>query len=266
MVEKAVTKLRDASTQTEEPWRQVRFRPAWVETRNERQFLALMEVMIQGAGEGRFGVVWDQAGRGKTRTTARWAAQHRVPHILMLDIWRKKAVSPMGFLHQLCRELGASQPPRSLQGAFQLAVERLLDRPPAARLVFLDEMDKTPNYLDLVRDLAELSDAGFILIGEESMPALMAANRRVWSRTLDAVRFEGADAPAIVSYAHAAAGLRLTPEGAHLLAGAAGGGDWRVIRKRLMKLIALANAKRTLDMGPDLVRLVLSEEMKGDRR
>ncbi len=244
-----------------EPWRPARFEPAWVETANERNFLAMMETLRQGAGEGRFGVVWDQAGRGKTRTTARWAAQHRAPHLLMLEIWRSSSVSRMGFLQKLCKELGITAPPRSINGCFGLAVDRLLDLPAPDRVVFLDEMDKTPKYLDLVRDLAELSAAAVILIGEESMPALMSGNRRVWSRTLDAVQFQGADAASLMQYGHASAGLKIDLAAAELLSRAPMGGDWRAIKKRLLKIIGLANARRTREITPALAKAVLQEEM-----
>jgi len=62
-----------------EPWRPARFEPAWVETANERNFLAMMETLRQGAGEGRFGVVWTRragARPGPRRAGRRSTAPH----------------------------------------------------------------------------------------------------------------------------------------------------------------------------------------------
>lgn len=252
----------------EEPWKPARFAPVWVETENETLFLSLMEIIDQGAGEGRFGLIYGRAGRGKTKTTARWAAQHNAPWLKVLDIWRKG--SEMGFLQELCKKLKAPSLPNSKNALFMIAVEQLLTLPVKRRVLFLDEMDLLPKYLNLVRDLAELTAAAVILIGEgehddrglSGLPAIMAQSDRVWSRTLDAVHFLPVAAPAIVHYGWAGAGLRIDPGAATLLNQTPGGGDWRVIRKRLYKLTALANSKKTRDASLQMAQQVLKEELK----
>lgn len=260
----AVTELRPGQ-KAPEPFRPAKFQPAWVDTKNERQFLAMMETIEQAAGVGRLGYLWDMAGRGKTDTSAKYAAPRRMPHIRMRDDWRG---SYMGFLRKLCLELGYQEAalPHSRTRCVDKIIEALYKIPAKNRVVFLDEMDRFPRHLDLVRDLADLTGAAFILIGEEAMPDIMNANRRVWSRTLAAVRFEAVEPQAIVSYGWESAGLKIEPAAALLINQAAGGGDWRMIRNRTVKAVALANARKDLKITEDLARLILDEELQGGRR
>lgn len=275
-----VATIRPGQAAQAEPWRPLKFQAAWVETGNESKFNAMMDVIVASAGEGRFGVVWDQAGRGKTQTTATWAARHRAPHFLMLETWQTS--SELGFLQALCRELKAMRcagaltlaeqthlmsykPPRNKNECLLIAVDRLLSMPAASRIVFLDEMDMVPKRLSLVRQIAEITGTAFILIGEKKMLSLMMAEDRLWSRTVDAVRFEAAEAPAILRYGSITAGLRIQPTAAELLSTAPKGGDWRMIRNRTVKLVALANSRKTRDVTDDMVHLIIQEEPRDYR-
>jgi hypothetical protein len=261
------------------PWQPLRFQPAWVETENEAKFKAMMDVIAASAGEGRFGVVWDEAGRGKTVTTATWAARRRAPHFLMMETWQ---TSSLGFLQTFYRELKGRRyagqltrgeharlmelkPPRTKNDCLLQIIDYLLEMPAAARVVFLDEMDLAPRRLSLVRQLAEITGTAFILIGERQMLSLMRQESRLWSRMVDAVRFEAAEAPAILRYGAITAGLRIQPTAAELLSTAPKGGDWRMIRNRTVRLTALANSRKTRDITDDLVHLIIQEEPRDDR-
>jgi hypothetical protein len=116
-----------------------------------------------------------------------------------------------------------------------------------------------------MRDLADLAGAAFIFIGEIGMKDIINANSRVWSRTLGEVRFEAVEAQHIVSYGWESAGLRIEPPAALLFNQAQGGGDWRVIRNRVLKATALANAQKTREITEKLARLILAEEGKSGR-
>src|SRR5574343_135902 len=101
---------------------QVFFTPKWIGTRNENNFLDALDVLEKGAGEGRFCVVSGDAGRGKTRTTHRYAAKNGCVHLLMRSTWK---TSELGLLQALCAELGMTKPPYRKDGAFMEAAERL---------------------------------------------------------------------------------------------------------------------------------------------
>ncbi|MCX5888109.1 MAG: ATP-binding protein [Deltaproteobacteria bacterium] len=257
----AVTQIRPEA-KAPEPWKCLKFAPAWVETRNEQEFLARMETIAQMAGKGCLDYIWGPAGEGKTDTSAIHAAAHRLPHIRVREDWKN---STLPFLMRLCRELGQETPQRNRSRCIDWAIEHLLQRPAKQRVVFIDEADRIPKHLDLMRDLADLSGAAFILIGELKMDEVMRANSRLWSRSLGGVRFEAVEAQAIMNYGWKSAELKIEPAAALLLNQAPYGGDWRMIRNRTVKLVSLANAKKTSRITEDLARLILDEEPAGGR-
>ena len=108
---------------TKDGWTPVKFEHKRVACQNQENFLAMMEMLELGAGEGRFGLIYGPAGRGKSRTTAAWAANTGSVHLLMLPIW---ATSELGFLQALCRELGGMQAPATKNACFTEVVERLV--------------------------------------------------------------------------------------------------------------------------------------------
>lgn len=245
---------------SEKEFRPAKFEPKWVDCRNEENFLAMMEILEQGAGEGRFGLIYGPAGRGKSRTTARWAAHQGCVYLLMLPIW---ANSELGFLQALCRELGVLQPPRTKNGCFAEVVEKLVAAPGP---VFLDEMDLAPKHLNLVRALAELTGAAFVLIGEDELVAMMSQNKRVWSRVYQALHFEAVGPRDIITYGRETAGLELDAAAATELNKSEGGEDWRVIKRTMIDLVGLANSKRTRQVTVEMVRQALKMGFRGSRR
>jgi len=241
-------------------WTPAKFEHKRVACQNQENFLAMMEILELGAGEGRLGAIISPAGYGKSRTTAAWAANNGSVHLLMLPIW---ATSELGFLQALCRELGVLQPPATKNGCFAEALERLVGQP---NPVFLDEMDMTPRHLNLVRALAELTGAAIVLIGEEELTALLSQNKRVWSRVFQTMRFAPVSAKDIITYGREAAGLEVSPDGAVALQSAPGGGDWRVIKRSMIDLVGLANAKRTRQVTVEMVRQAVKMGFRGVRK
>ena len=66
----------------------IKIEPVFVETKNTRNFNVIMAGLELAAGEGRLGMVWGRAGRGKTRTAQRFAAHNRGVYMRMLKVWR----------------------------------------------------------------------------------------------------------------------------------------------------------------------------------
>lgn len=218
----------------------------WIVSKNERNLCVMMDVLEKGAGEGRFGLVYGEAGRGKTRTTHRYASHNRNIHLLMRSTWK---TSELGLLQALCRELGVPNPPARKDPAFTQVVDRLLDSP---RVVFLDEMEKLPRHLDLVRELAELTGVSFVLIGENELVSVMQRNKRVWSRTYQMLHFDPVSGSDIVLFAREAAGLEIDPDALAEIKKAPGGGDWRVVRRTMMDLIEMANIAKTRTVNREM--------------
>lgn len=243
-----------------EGWIPLRFEHKRVACQNQENFEAMMEILELGVGEGRFGLLYGPAGRGKSRTTAAWAAIHGSVHLLMLPIW---STSELGFLQALCRELGVMQAPATKNACFAEAVERLVGQP---KPVFLDEMDLTPRHLNLVRALAELTGAAFVLVGENELPAIMSQNRRVWSRVFQVLQFAPVGARDIITYGREAASLEVEAAAAAELNRAPGGEDWRVVKRTMIDLVGLANARRTALVTVEMVRQAVKMGFRGVKR
>ncbi len=227
--------------------KEIQLNPAFVKTRNVRNFVVLMEGLALGAGEGRLGKVIGQAGRGKTRT-AQWFAAHN-------DCTYLRVIGPMvnsdtEFLESLCRELRITGIPRRQGAMFHAIVDNLCRDP---RPVMLDELERVrPAMLDLVRDLSDTSTVPFVLIGEEELDTVMRRNRRIWSRTFQAIEFEPVGANDIIFYLKESAGLSPAADVAELMRERSSG-DWRLIKSASINLVQQANANGSQELTTKMV-------------
>ncbi len=238
-------------------WTAARFEPKWISCRNERNFQVMMDILEKGAGEGRFGLVYGPAGRGKSRTTLRYAAHNRCVHLLVRSTWRG---SELGILQALCYELGMAKPPARKESCFIEITDRLIADP---RPIFLDEMEKIPRHLDLVREISEITSVPFILIGEMELETVIKRNRRCWSRTFQAIHFEPVAVPEIINYGRDTAGLELSQDAATLINKSAGGEDWRVVKRVLFDLIEIANMNKTRAVTRDMAKTAVKMGLVG---
>jgi hypothetical protein len=231
--------------------KKLQFRPTFVKTKNVRTFEEMMDGLAAADGEGRLGLVWGRAGRGKTRTAQWWAAHHNAAYLRIATVWR---TAEGDFLRALCRELGIIDTPARKGALFAGALDRLLEEP---RPVFVDELEKLPRYfLDLVRDLSDMAAVPVVLIGEEELVSYMRQNRRVWSRTFRQMQFEPISAAEIVLYAAEATGLRLSAIVAKIFENASGG-DIRLVKRYLMRLTDLATGKGTDEITEELALMAV---------
>lgn len=237
----------------------IEVKPVFIEkTKNVRNFSVMMDGLALGRGEGRLGMVYGRAGRGKTRTSIWYHANHgKGVFLRMQTIWR---TSELEFLRALCRELGILSAPGRKGPAFMSAVDALIAAP---KPVFLDEVEKLPRYfLDVIRDLSDLSTAPVILIGEEELVSYMRVNRRVWSRTYQALEFLPISKPDIIAYVREASGLSVDNQVADVFH-AASGGDFRIVRRGLLALAQIANAKQTDQITVDMAQVAVKTGLKG---
>lgn len=233
-------------------------KPVFLEkTKNVRNFSVMMDGLALGWGEGRLGMVYGRAGRGKTRTSQWYHAHHGGVFLRMQTIWR---TSELEFLRALCRELGILSAPGRKGPAFMAIIDALISDPLP---IFLDEVEKLPQYfLDVIRDLSDLSTAPVILIGEEELVSYMKINRRVWSRTYQALEFLPISIPDIVSYIHEAAGMSVDNQVAGIFHNASGG-DFRIVRRGLLSLAQIASAKQTEQITTDMAQVALKTGLAG---
>lgn len=235
----------------------IEVKPVFVKTRNVRNFSVMMDGLRLGDGEGRLGLVYGRAGRGKSRTSQWWHANNGGIYLRMQTVWRS---SELAFLQALCAELGLLTPPARKAAAFAAAVEVLMARP---RPVFLDEIEKMPRYfLDVVRDLTDMTTAPFVLVGEEELVSYMKVNRRVWSRTFRSLEFAPIGPADIIAYGRETCGLALTAAVAEVIHRASGG-DFRVVRRDLIHLVADANARGSAEVDVQMAEIATARGLSG---
>lgn len=237
--------------------KQLQLKPVFVKTKNVRNFEVMMDGIAMSAGEGRFGMVWSRAGRGKTRTCQWWHAHHPSVYLRTMKIWAK---SDIEFLKDFARELGLINPPHRRGICFREIVDRLIDDP---RPVFLDEIEKVPvMIMEIIRDISDVTTAPFIFVGEEELYSVMEQNRRVWSRTYQQLKFDPIDVADIIMYAAEASGLKLDIPVAAALHRASGG-DFRIVRRDMLNLIQIATGKGTRDITEDMAKMAVKTGLTG---
>lgn len=118
------------------------------------------------------------SGFGKT-TAATYAANvFNAVHIEVRSTWTKKT-----FAQVLCEELGLPGGRTVADMVTQIARELK----GTLRPLFIDEADNAIDrgFLEMIRDIYEMSDTAVILIGEENLPRKLAKSERVHGRMLD---------------------------------------------------------------------------------
>lgn len=238
--------------------KEIRVLPRFVKTKNVRNFQAMLDTLMLSAGEGRFAAVVGPAGRGKTRTAQWYAANNGCVFLRCLSIWRH---SELGFLQALCRELGINNPPHRKDPAF-LAVMDALNKQ-EGRPVFIEEIEKLPRlHLETVRDLADLSTAPFVLIGEEELKTHLRQVGRMWNRTFQLMEFEPVGVSDVLAFAGEAAGIQMPEEVAEVLHQGANG-CFRVMKRDTISLVNIMNAKRATVPTVEMAKVAVKQSLRG---
>lgn len=123
------------------------------------------------------------SGYGKT-TAATYASNvFNAVHIEVRSVWTKKT-----FCQVIVREMGLPEGGTVAEMVEKIATElRQSGRP-----LLIDEADTAVarGFLEMIRDLYEMSDGAVILIGEENLPSELSRSERVHGRMLDWVAAE----------------------------------------------------------------------------
>jgi len=222
----------------------------FIHTKNVRNFDVMMEALALAEGEGRFGLVDGEAGLGKSRTVQRWYANNAESVYLRTQkVWTSTYT---GFLQALCRELDIKPISHFKSQCFTDAVNALMQRP---RAVFIDEIERLPSgFLEVVRDLTDITGCPVILIGEEDLRSYMRMNQRVWSRTFQQVEFRPIGASDIMLYFREASGLTPAPEVA-AMAQSLSKGNFRGVRRIVLNLAQICNAKKTMEITSEMIQV-----------
>ncbi len=209
----------------------------FLETQNVaafRQALWLLEDTERG--QPGIGVVWGQAGRGKTVCAREYAVRTGAVYLRVMENW-----SPRAMLAALCRELNGSDP-FSTERCKKVACEELERQ---QKTVLVDEADRLPvGLVEHFRDIHDVAGVPIVLIGEEHLFPTLAARRRLWSRVTQTVEFKSIAIEDIVLFGMKAADLRINPDAAARISSRSSG-DFRLVWTDVQALEQMARAAGT---------------------
>ena len=218
----------------------------FIETRNVQAFrTALREAEDMDKGQPGLVVVHSRAGRGKTAAAV---ADHSEHGGIYLRVWQDW--SQHSFLQALAFEACGVRP----HGANNCKVRIVEALGAEPRTIYVDEADRLRvGRIEDLRDIHDETGCPVVLIGEEGLPPLLRARRRLWSRVVHDMEFGPVTPDDVLLYAVQAASLRMTPEACSLTAKRADG-DFRLVTVDLVALERVARAAETDQVSADMVR------------
>ncbi len=237
---------------------QVYYNPVFVKTKNVRNFEVMMDALALNEDEGCFGMVYGQAGRGKTRTCQWYGAHNDCVYLRVLQIW---CHSELEFLRGFCKAAGIIEPPARKGPLFQAVIDKMIEDP---KPVFIDEPEKLPmKFSEILRDMTEVAGMTIVVVGEEELVPFMKQVRKTWSRTFRQLEFQPIDIPDIILYAKESTGLKLSIDVASILLKASDG-DWRPVKRAILNMVQYANANETREISEKATRLILKSALTGN--
>ncbi|MYM32232.1 AAA family ATPase [Duganella sp. CY15W] len=124
------------------------------------------------------GVIYGEAGRGKTFACSALANQARGYYVQLKSAWNRKAM-----LEKILFEMGI-KPMSTIAGMLDQICEQLAA---SRRPLIIDEFDfclRSDSMVELVRDIYEGSQGTLILVGEEMLPHKLKKWERFHSRVM----------------------------------------------------------------------------------
>ena len=166
----------------------------FVKTRNAKGFVsALSKLEERGAEEACLMVVDGQPGLGKTATVQWWAVQNGA-----VFLRAKKEWSPRWMLRELLEELRV-RPAWSFEQMYRQAIEALQAAADRAQTegrtfaVVVDEVDhisRSARHLETLRDLSDMLEIPFILVGMGRVRHNLTRFEQIASRIAQYVEFQ----------------------------------------------------------------------------
>lgn len=202
-------------------------RPVFVETRNYHRFMEGMDALdARGSEECRLVVVDGLPGLGKTTILARWASMESCLYLRAKVEW-----TPYWMMAELLGEARIN-PAHGHEARFRACLSMLRERMGLARAmgaqfaVVIDEADYVSRHsrlVDAIRDLADLAEVPFILVGMGRIRDNLTRHPQTASRISRYVRFEPADIADVEGFLAAKCEIKVAPDLAAFTHRATGG-------------------------------------------
>lgn len=229
----------------------------FIETSNVTRFDAAMKESLKVKGEPTLVAFTGPAGRGKTTIARQRAAKEGWTYTRVLKGWTQSA---LWMMQDICYELQVEPIPRLKHAAFNAVIEALRKSP---QTILIDEADKlTEGLLEWLRDIADLTFAPIVLVGEKALIRKMKNERRIWSRTIRIVEFEPVTTQDIFMYAKKAEGLEITSNQAERL-NQASEGDFRPVVRELRRVSELCRVNDLSRISDEIVEQAIKDGLRG---
>lgn len=227
-------------------------RDVFIETENVSRFAAAL-TLAEDTDFGRPGMmmVSGEAGRGKT-VAAR--SSHAVRGGIYLRAWQDWTQA--AFLQALCFEVCGARPHGSNRCKVRIVEELEHER----RTIYMDEADRLDiGRLEDLRDIHDETGAPIVLIGEQGLPARVAARSRIDDRIPGEYRipFAPVSQQDITLYALEAANLVLEPKACKIVHTFCKG-NFRRAHNAIVSLDQMAKAVQT-----DQVDAAMAKKLRG---
>lgn len=169
-------------------------RNAFIQTNNSKAFMAaLARLNERGAGEACLMVVDGEPGLSKSRTMLWFAVQQNA-----VLLRAKKEWTPPWMLRDLLAAISREPPAHSFEVRYRQALQRLgqaaaeAQREKRSFAVVIDEADhiaRSGRLLETLRDLSDMLEVPFVLVGMGRIRHLLTRHPQVASRVGQAIEF-----------------------------------------------------------------------------
>lgn len=243
-------------------------KPNFVKTENYKRFMGAMTALEERGAEECCLVVVDGApGLGKTTILSRWAADNRCVYLRAKVEW-----SPYWLLGELLKQLRID-PPHGYEKRFSAALQALGEMAHSAELanrefaVVIDEADHISSkgkLVDTVRDLSDVSEVPFILVGMGRIRDNLSRFPQTMSRVSRYVRFEPSEQSDVQLFLDEQCEVKVAPDLTAFVAKVTGGFN-REIREAV---VSIERFGFRADLGPNGLTLsdMSGQFLVNDRR
>lgn len=202
-------------------------KPIFVETRNYQRFMEGMDALdARGSEECRLVVVDGLPGLGKTTILMRWASSESCIYLRAKVEW-----TPYWMMAEMLGEARVDAP-HGHEARFRACLSILRKKMEFARTtgaqfaVVIDEADyvsRQSRLVDAIRDLADLAEVPFILVGMGKIRDNLTRHPQTASRISRYVRFEPADLAGVEQFLDGKCEVPVAPDLAAFVHRATGG-------------------------------------------
>ncbi len=177
----------------------------FIPTQNFQKFQSLCADLLKTTLGLEMGAVIGSTGRGKTTAGERIVTMSR--NVVMVRYQNR--FSPAGLIREIAFKLGGERP-RSTDRCFEIIKEELAIW---RRVILVDEADRMSlKHVETMRDIHDVVKIPVVLVGEESLGALLERERRIKRRIAYRLHFEPISAQEIVAFYKKAMNLDLSPK------------------------------------------------------